>query len=708
MVPDTRLLESDEELDEYPKNKKTNKSKKSQEPMMFGRPAEPTDAYSMASEDYYLDDDESVDALEVDYPPQRSSDSKVSSKVPKTKQDQKPKGKHNLDSWLHEQAKLRMAKDKTHKSEPVAHSTPPTARNVRKVDKQQSESSSEVSETDSDSDTTAVAQSKPQTKPKPKPLPPPKPKDRNTSSSSNIPGSGTLSKGKTSANNSKQDLRQFGKENPSIDKVIQLEVDDEGLSGNTVIRVIPVNPPGQTRTHTIPQGSEASTFLSFHDDEPEEVNTSKKNTSRKKSTDQNIEPGMQKGQRKEGVAPPLKNKTKNSKEPQQQPVPVPRPRETKTEVTKTSNAIASNKSKKKMESDSESSSASSDDEPLEPLPAGKVANAKQLPGSFATNKQPPPSKTKLDSQPKKSTGLIFEKAAEPSMDNFQQNNLARVSVGDFAIPSKTTSNVSPIPTGKTNNESKSQKSSTIDSKSRTLNFSTSSDLSGDIQNPKQQLQQQPPQQPKYQQIFPQQKFQKSQPEQKTEPKSESESESEEEESDEDEADHRMSTGGHEMRTVTFNSDGNMPYTLVGGNVEGIFLHAIDRNSEASKRGLLSGDQILKVNRSAMFGKTKEEADHMLRSIVGPVTMVVCKQTSKCRAIVDKGGAGDFAYYKAHFAYDALKKGELSVREGDVFLVTDSLPEGFSGFWKVQKMNAKDGRTGQRLCAKSQSRGSDTR
>jgi len=99
-------------------------------------------------------------------------------------------------------------------------------------------------------------------------------------------------------------------ENPGVSEMIQLDVDETQPEAQTVISIIPVNPPGPTRVQKVPHGSSSSTFV-------------------------NLQQGL-KDSHQSGGSPPTPGKHKK-KPPGQKPQPaeptsreakpVPRPRE---------------------------------------------------------------------------------------------------------------------------------------------------------------------------------------------------------------------------------------------------------------------------------------------------------------------------------------------------------------------------------------------
>ena len=101
-----------------------------------------------------------------------------------------------------------------------------------------------------------------------------------------------------------------------------------------------------------------------------------------------------------------------------------------------------------------------------------------------------------------------------------------------------------------------------------------------------------------------------------------------------------------------------------------------------------GDHILRANGQLMVGKTRDEVYQMLHNFDGQLTLIVRHKPNLCqRVAAADGGAGDSLFVRAHFSVDAAKKGELDVREGDVFDVVDSLPEGCPGCWRARKVDS---------------------
>ena len=128
--------------------------------------------------------------------------------------------------------------------------------------------------------------------------------------------------------------------------------------------------------------------------------------------------------------------------------------------------------------------------------------------------------------------------------------------------------------------------------------------------------------------------------------------------------------------------------LVGGNAEGIFIHRIDPGSDADQQGLLEGDQIMAINEQSTLGKTKEDAVYQLMSLPRQVDLVVRYKRERYERVANHAGMGDRFFVKARFSHKASQKGELSITDGDVFSVRDTMPDGQMGSWQVLKINAR--------------------
>lgn len=145
---------------------------------------------------------------------------------------------------------------------------------------------------------------------------------------------------------------------------------------------------------------------------------------------------------------------------------------------------------------------------------------------------------------------------------------------------------------------------------------------------------------------------------------------------------------HDLRRVIYNSGGKPRVSIVGGNSDGIYVHRIDPGSDAEIKGLLEGDQIVKINGRSLKGMTREEVTLFLMSLFDTVDMVVRYKKDRYMHILKNGGMGDSFFVRAWFNYKPLQSGEVRISKGDIFSVRDTLPDGRMGSWRVLKVNAK--------------------
>lgn len=140
----------------------------------------------------------------------------------------------------------------------------------------------------------------------------------------------------------------------------------------------------------------------------------------------------------------------------------------------------------------------------------------------------------------------------------------------------------------------------------------------------------------------------------------------------------------EQRFISFQKLGSVGIRLTGGNQVGIFVTAVQQNSQAALQGLVPGDKIIKVNDMDMSGVTREEAVLFLLSLQDRIDLIVqyCKEEYDN---VMQSQRGDSFHIKTHFHYDSPSKSELSFRAGDVFRVVDTLHNGVVGSWQVLRI-----------------------
>ena len=385
--PKTRQNEGDERPET---SKKGKKSQPPQTKHKTSKPVEEEISDGNESEEYFLDDDDdasSVDDLDVEVRPSKRGKkhgklvptvpepkSSKSGKTTRSGKDAKTsKEQAGVHTWLDEQARILKERNRSEAVNPVAHSTPPaTNKNRRRNDPSSSSGSSSSgsdseTETDSDSDAPRGPPPPPPTKTKaagkPKPPPPPKP-------SKNARG--------------RQAPPLVQMENPGVGEMIQLDVDETQPEAQTVISIIPVNPPGPPRVEKVPHGSSSSTFVNLGKNVSDSPPTPSKH---KKPSGQKSRP------------PEPAERRKDER-------PVPRPRENKP----TSPAAAAGKTQPQMKipkrhepvaEESESSPEFSDGDDDEPVSSQRSKSA-------TTPTKPVP--TAKQAQPKP-PGLVFQKAS---------------------------------------------------------------------------------------------------------------------------------------------------------------------------------------------------------------------------------------------------------------------------------------------------------
>ena len=582
------------------------------------------------SEEYFLDDDDddasSVDDLDVEVRPSGRAKKPgkhptavaepTSSKSGKKKKSGKQKGSKEqagVKTWLDEQARILKERNRSEAVNPVAHSTPPAKSKNRRRKDTSSSSSSSSSDSDSSSETSSDSTAPkgppppPPTKPKPKPPPPPKPS-------------------KDARARNAAPLVQM--ENPGLGEMIQLDVDETQREAQTVISIIPVNPPGPTRVEKIPPGSSSSTFVNLA-----------KNTSDSPPTPSKHKKPVSGGQKPRQPEPAGKSKE----------APVPRPRESKTTspaVEKTKPQPPGKKVAKQQEPVVEESESSPDfsDGDEEPKPAITPTKPQQVTGRPSTGKQ---------TQHKK-PGLVFEKATGEDSGHGDR------SAETTAVPQL-------------------RKPSDNNVLAASLNTSTGSDSHASFDTPS-----------KWQKAPVQPAVQRQRPPAAQSDEEDDDSEADSDDESESDVGEMTVPTTADLKTVIYVSDGksSLGLTLVGGNTKGVFVETIDPASAPASAGLSAGDHILRVNGQLMVGKTREEVYQALHGFDGQLTLIVRHKPNLCqRVAASNNGAGDSFFVRAHFSVDAAKKGELGVEEGDVFDVVDTLPDGSPGYWCARKVDS---------------------
>jgi len=158
------------------------------------------------------------------------------------------------------------------------------------------------------------------------------------------------------------------------------------------------------------------------------------------------------------------------------------------------------------------------------------------------------------------------------------------------------------------------------------------------------------------------------------------------------SDDAMPPYGLNRRTVDMKSDKKLGLSLCGGNVSGTFVRTVAANSAAAAAGLSAGDWIVAVNGKVVKNLSKQEVLQKIENLVrDSVRLVVDRDDDRFKLAVAKNAVGDSLYMRAHFSYIPADKGrELTVKEGDVLQVSDSLPEDAVGYWIAKKVTGTIG------------------
>ena len=148
------------------------------------------------------------------------------------------------------------------------------------------------------------------------------------------------------------------------------------------------------------------------------------------------------------------------------------------------------------------------------------------------------------------------------------------------------------------------------------------------------------------------------------------------------------------RRVNYDGAGRVRIAVIGGNADGVYVHRIDPGCDAERRGLLEGDELLAIGADSVKGWTREDVTLALMSLKHEVSLLVRQRRDRYEHVLD-GGGGDAFFVRARFAHDAsTRDGELTVRDGDIFSVRETLPGGQMGSWRAVRLAAAPGSTGQ--------------
>lgn len=587
------------------------------------------------SEEYLLNGDAKGHAKGIPPKvPKKTITKKSNSETHKRQDDsQQP----SLQAWLDEQARLIKVKETGDQGGPVAQSTPPAMRN-NPLSKEQVETSTN----DSDSDANLLAEQRA----KQKPPPPPKPtKARNISVSSavnvptqkaDLPSTGKVSTVTSEPNQNLTEVQnrilQRRDSQTSLTGIAQLGIGADSLCFEPASPVIDMIP------------SKANSRLNMSLDSARAKQLSKKN------------------------------------------LPVPKARESHSGTAKQSNLSmkltgVGTSEAETMSSDENNFTAAVSSVKRKQRPMSMIKDSEVLPPA-AHRMQPPATEQHSSFKP---VGLVFEKAAADVLPT-KNPGKARPPRGtdkDFVDSSNETAGKSSVANISRNSEAVPKPS--------------------DVQKPSSQPK--TAKQPNKTAVVQQSESEEEDSEEESEDsEEEEEDEDDEEEESEDEDEEEVeaqpsqkvlntsaiakSLRNQEIKVVTFYSRDNPGFSIIGGNAEGIFVHSLDPTSEAARNGLSNGDQILRANGKRVLGLTKEEASQVLRLPGGELTLHVRSIPDQYKAVMDNGGIGDGFFVQAQFNHDPAKKGELNIREGDIFSVTDTLLENSPGLWKAHKINAK--------------------
>uniref|UniRef100_A0A158P6K2 PDZ domain-containing protein n=1 Tax=Angiostrongylus cantonensis TaxID=6313 RepID=A0A158P6K2_ANGCA len=150
-----------------------------------------------------------------------------------------------------------------------------------------------------------------------------------------------------------------------------------------------------------------------------------------------------------------------------------------------------------------------------------------------------------------------------------------------------------------------------------------------------------------------------------------------------------------VRTVTFRKvnpfltfcsvGGSVGIRVIGGNEVGIFVSAVAADSPAALHGVCCGDRIVEVNGRPMRGVTRESAVQLLLALNDQVSLRL-EHARQDFEHVRNSQLGDNFYIRSHFTKEKKSSNvELSVSDGDIFHVTDTLFGGTVGLWQASRI-----------------------
>ncbi|ULU14377.1 hypothetical protein L3Y34_016709 [Caenorhabditis briggsae] len=142
--------------------------------------------------------------------------------------------------------------------------------------------------------------------------------------------------------------------------------------------------------------------------------------------------------------------------------------------------------------------------------------------------------------------------------------------------------------------------------------------------------------------------------------------------------------------------GSVGVRVIGGNEVGIFVSAVAADSPASLHGVSCGDRILEVNGRNMRGVTRESAVQLLLGLDDRVSLKL-EHARQDFEHVRTNQLGDNFYIRSHFSRERRDKSsqlELSINEGDIFHVTDTLFGGTVGLWQAARVYSSSENKGE--------------
>ncbi|XP_070780822.1 tight junction protein ZO-2a [Enoplosus armatus] len=133
--------------------------------------------------------------------------------------------------------------------------------------------------------------------------------------------------------------------------------------------------------------------------------------------------------------------------------------------------------------------------------------------------------------------------------------------------------------------------------------------------------------------------------------------------------------------VRFQKGDSVGLRLAGGNDVGIFIAGVQEDSAAEQEGLLTGDQIMKVNNMDFRGMVREDAVlYLLEIPKGEDVTILAQSKPEVYKDILASGRGDSFFIRTHFEYEKEAPQSLPFARGEIFKVTDTLYDGKLGNW----------------------------